>query len=417
MNIAENFGAELRRRRQAAELSLRHLGRLVPCSVGWLSKMENGVGQPTSAMAVRLDAALRANGALLALVNDQEEGADMQRRSVLRALGAAGLAVAGWATSDPFDLPRRVGVEHVTDVVETTAIYRAWVSRHGGAAVRQPTANLLERAAGLHPAATDPKVQRDLLVAMADIAGLGAYIARDLGAHASAAEHSRLALSAAAGAGDIALGAHTIVRMAGHNIELRQPTETIALLDAAHRQASRILTPGDRANQECIRAWAHAQLGDVEQVKRAVEAAEDAFASTSTTPSAAWAAQHVTEAELYSLTGAAYVDLARREPRYAHIAIDRLTRAIDLRRESLARNRVLDQISLAQALLQVAEPAEAGRIALQAQRDRTGITSRRLASRFNELAADLRPHHRDCSTITQFLNQRPLVATKSPRSL
>ncbi|MFY1634485.1 hypothetical protein ACN27F_14605 [Solwaraspora sp. WMMB335] len=356
-------------------------------------------------MAAQLDAALRASGVLLTLVDDTEGGADMQRRSVLRALGAAGLAVAGWPTSSPAELPRRVGPDHVADVVETTAIYRAWVSRHGGTAVRQPAALLLERAANLHAAATDARTRNDLLVALADLAGLGAYIARDIGAHASAAEHARLALSAAAGAGETALGAHTIVRMAGHSIELRQPTQTIALLDAVQRQTSD-LTPGDRANQACIRAWAHAQLGDADQVIRAVDTAEDAFVGAPITSSTAWAAQHVTEAELYSLTGAAYVDLARRHPRYAQDAVDRLTRAIDLRRESLARNRVLDQISLAQAFLHAAEPDEAGRVALRAHNDRTGITSRRVDGRFNELIAALRPFQRQHNTIQDFFDRR-----------
>ncbi|MFG3423237.1 multiprotein-bridging factor 1 family protein [Micromonospora sp. NPDC048063] len=408
MNIARSFGEELRHRRTAAKLSLRTLAGKVPCSVGWLSKMENGVGQPTPTMAAQLDTALHANGALLALVNDQEEGADMQRRAVLRALGAAGLVVTGWGTASHTDLPRRVGPEHVADVVETTAIYRAWVTRHGGAAVRQPAAQLLERAAGLHTAATDSKIRHDLLIAIADLAGLGAYIARDLGAHSSATEHAHLALSAAAAAGSTDIGAHTIVRMAGHSLELRQPHQTLSLLDAAHQRAHHLLTPGDWANQACIRAWAHAQLGTIEQVKRSVEAAENAFASTPSKPSATWAAQHATEAELYSLTGAAFVDLARREPQHAKAAIDRLTRAIELRRESAARNRVLDQISLAQALLHAAEPAEAGRVALQAQQDRTGITSRRLDKRFSELAAELRPHRRRHDSIGEFLsNVRP----------
>ncbi|WP_416903042.1 hypothetical protein [Micromonospora echinospora] len=248
---------------------------------------------------------------------------------------------------------------------------------------------------------------------MADLAGLGAYIARDVGAHANAGEHARVALAAAAAAGDIAIGAHTIARMAGHKIELRQPAEALALLDAAQRQANHLLTPGDRANQACIRAWAHAQMGAADEMHRAIDSAEDAFVTAPSIPSAAWAAQHVTEAELYSLTGAAYVDLARRDSSHAQVAIDRLTRAIELRRESVARNRVLDQISLAQALVRGAEPGEAGRVALRALTDRVGIASRRLDNRFNELAAELRPHRRQDTSVMEFLEQRQVVRSEA----
>ncbi|WP_416903043.1 helix-turn-helix domain-containing protein [Micromonospora echinospora] len=91
VKIADTFGAELRRHRQAAGLTLRSLAERVPCSIAWLSKMENGAGHPTKEMAVRLDSTLSADGALLTLVNDDQEEVDMQRRAVLRALSAAGL--------------------------------------------------------------------------------------------------------------------------------------------------------------------------------------------------------------------------------------------------------------------------------------------------------------------------------------
>ncbi|MBW4704641.1 helix-turn-helix transcriptional regulator [Micromonospora sp. RL09-050-HVF-A] len=205
--MSDNFRTELRRRRREANLSLHQLAELVPCDQGYLSKVENGHRRPGPDMTASLDQALGANGALFALAGeDQEGGEDVRRRTVLQALSAAGMAVAGWPLPS-VETPRRVGMDHVADIADSTAVYRGWVSRHGGAAVQQPAAQLLDRAAAMHAAASEPKVRTALLVAIADLAGLGAYIARDIGDHRSADEHAWLALSAATAAGNTALGA------------------------------------------------------------------------------------------------------------------------------------------------------------------------------------------------------------------
>ena len=401
--VSENFRAELRRRRLQAKLSLQQLAEIVPCDQGYLSKVENGHRRPGQEMAASLDQALGADGALFALAGeDQKGGADVRRRAVLQALSAAGMAVAGWPLTSA-DTPRKVGMDHVADVADTTAIYRGWVSRHGGAAVQQPAAQLLERAAAMHSAASSPKLRTALLVAIADLAGLGAYIARDIGEHRSADEHAWLALSAATAAGDTALGGHTVVRMAGHNIELRRPDKTLSLLDTAARRAGELFTPGDRANQACIRAWAHAQAGDADLVRRAVGDAEDAFTRVESTRAPGWAAQHVTEAELYSLTGAAYTDLARVDPRHAPAAIDRLTRALDLRGVSLARNRTLDQLSLAEALLYAGEFDESGRTAIAATHAAGDIKSGRLSLRIAGLTRQMQQHTGKAGAVAEFV--------------
>ncbi|MGC4886627.1 helix-turn-helix domain-containing protein [Micromonospora sp. DT227] len=402
--MSDNFRAELRRRRVESNLSLQQLAEAVPCDQGYLSKVENGRRRPGREMAARLDHALGADGALFALAGEEQKGGeDMRRRAVLQALSVAGMAVAGWPLASA-SRPRKVGMDHVVDIAETTAVYRGWVSRHGGAAVQQPAAQLLEQAAAMHGAASDPTVRTALLVAIADLAGLGAYIARDIGDHRGADEHAWLALSAATAAGDTALGGHTVVRMAGHNIELRRPDKTLSLLDAAATRAGDLFTPGDRANQACIRAWAHAQVGDADLVRRSVGDAEDAFTRVDAASAPSWAAQHVTEAELYSLTGAAYTDLARTSPPHAATAIDRLSRALDLRGVSLARNRTLDQLSLAEALLYAGEFEEAGRTALAATTAAGDINSGRLSMRIAGLSRRMQPHTRKAPAVAEFVS-------------
>lgn len=111
------FGRELRRRREAAGLSLAGLAQLVHYSKSHLSKVEHGIKPPSEGLARRCDHALRADGELAALaaprtppppedesISDPDEvwtvvfdGGDVwfraaSRRQVLAA-GAAGLGL------------------------------------------------------------------------------------------------------------------------------------------------------------------------------------------------------------------------------------------------------------------------------------------------------------------------------------
>jgi hypothetical protein len=70
------FGTELRRRRQLAELSLTQLAELVHYSKGHLSKVESGDKAANATLARMCDNALSAGGALVALVAPLSAGAD-----------------------------------------------------------------------------------------------------------------------------------------------------------------------------------------------------------------------------------------------------------------------------------------------------------------------------------------------------
>ncbi|HEY6748528.1 MAG TPA: helix-turn-helix domain-containing protein [Mycobacteriales bacterium] len=62
------FGAELRRRREAAGLSLAGLAGRTHVSKGYLSKIENGLARASRSVAAACDRSLQAGGELLALV-------------------------------------------------------------------------------------------------------------------------------------------------------------------------------------------------------------------------------------------------------------------------------------------------------------------------------------------------------------
>ena len=62
------FGAELRRMRNAAGMSLTKMAGLLHYSKGYVSKIETGLKQPTQDFARRCDALLEADGRLAELV-------------------------------------------------------------------------------------------------------------------------------------------------------------------------------------------------------------------------------------------------------------------------------------------------------------------------------------------------------------
>ncbi|WP_316774308.1 helix-turn-helix domain-containing protein [Streptomyces sasae] len=68
MTPQEEFAEALRVRREAAKLSLAELAERVHYSKSYLSRVENGLRPPGRLLAERCDAALRADGALLALL-------------------------------------------------------------------------------------------------------------------------------------------------------------------------------------------------------------------------------------------------------------------------------------------------------------------------------------------------------------
>jgi DNA-binding XRE family transcriptional regulator len=85
MNCVPAFGAELRRLRHDARVSLTELARRVHYSKGHLSKIENGRARPTKALASLCDQTFRTGGTLAAMV---PPGHVRRRGNVLLEIGA-----------------------------------------------------------------------------------------------------------------------------------------------------------------------------------------------------------------------------------------------------------------------------------------------------------------------------------------
>jgi transcriptional regulator with XRE-family HTH domain len=346
-----------------------------------------------------------------------EEEDDTNRREMLSGIAATGLALSGFRLPAPGDVPLRVGPQHVEELRRLTGMYRTMTySRGADAELQRGVVRLLDRATTLLGQASSSQLRSELLDAAADAAGLAAYACRDLGQHEWAQQYYLLAMQAAQSAGDHALAGHLVVRMAGHNIELGQPGQVLAYLEAARQPGTRApFTQGELSNQHAIAAWANAQTGDAQGVLREAGSAEDYFAAAEQRTGPDWQVRHVAEAELYSLTGAGYAELARHQPRYAGEAISRLTLALDLRGADGARNATLDTISLAEAHLADHDLRQAVHVTQDALQRADSSASRRIRKRLRELGRQL-GEHRSAPDVAAALEQISTLAPRRPSS-
>jgi transcriptional regulator with XRE-family HTH domain len=143
------FGAELRRLRTAAGLSLAQLAREVHYSKGYLSKIETGVRLPAPDLARRCDEAVLAGGALLALVPSRRQP---RQPTETWDFGVAELAApqppAGLRAAAEPPLPVRAAFRPLVDQVLRAAGPAAVLRSFRGLAHRTRT-DLLLRAARL----------------------------------------------------------------------------------------------------------------------------------------------------------------------------------------------------------------------------------------------------------------------------
>lgn len=321
-----------------------------------------------------------------------------------RSVIATGMTLVGLGLGLRSDVPDRIGPEYAGELEEAVEAYRAQVYRRGASRqLQREVTDLLSRAAGSIAHARTSKVRVHVMNSAADAAGLAGYVCRDLGQHGLAQQHYLLAVQIARAAGDRGHVGHLVVRLAGHNIEMVRPADALAYLDLARRSdLADGFTHGELSNQHAIEAWACAQAGLTARAVRSAALAEAEAAREDHRNGPGWRTRHVAEAELYSLTGAGYAELARHEPVFADEAIRRLNRALELRGGESARNRTLDTISLAEAHLAAHDVAESARTAARAVGSARSSSSQRVRRRLGELRQRLAPYLDEAELATAF---------------
>ncbi|MET7708921.1 helix-turn-helix transcriptional regulator [Micromonospora sp. NPDC005413] len=280
---ATAFGAELRRRRLAAGMSLTDLGRLTYYSRGHLSKIENGFKRPGPDLARLLDAALDASGALSQTLPPTAQrhraapppsGVDPwlltltpEGSFVFDARGPAGESqpdhrTLRWSVSSPAQARSAA----LSPVASYNAIFDH-VRIIGQVAGPAEVLPVLVTATGTLRAMARHGSNPEVLALAARFAEYTGWMAQELGNDAAALWWTGQAAQLATAGGDDDLAAYGYVRRALIALYRRHPHDTVALARRARAKAKGPRVRGLAALRE---AQGHALTGDAPACRRAL---------------------------------------------------------------------------------------------------------------------------------------------------
>lgn len=286
------FGAELRRFRIAAGLSLAQLGKAVHYTKGYLSRIENGNQAPNPALARQCDAVLNTGGALAALLpaptttiatpadRAEEWTLDVPASGAGRSLVVPHLpccANIGWFPTAADD--QRHGLAAAAGDGLTVDFFRTQFNQsvHLGELVSSrailPTvtthANTLWSLALVAP----PTSRLPLMTLATLNATYAGWLALETGDDHAALRWSRTAVELAEMTGDTDLIVYALTREAGVAVFRDDPAHVLALTDRIRgfpRVATRFLRIA--ADRE---AQGHALLGNYDHCRRALDRSTD----------------------------------------------------------------------------------------------------------------------------------------------
>lgn len=287
------FGEELRRRRLAADLTLAQLARTVFYSTSQLSKVERGIKAPSRELARQCDAALGANGELIALAgekavkpltddrvidDDREVGpmppsADwrdqpppMSRRHLIEAGILSIPAIRGGRDMIPaelddstipiifrtiFDQYRRLG-----QIIDPARLLPTLITQ----------VNSLQELS----LAARSRTRSELLVLAARYAEYAGWLAQEAGQEQAALWWTRRAGDLARAGGDQQFASYGLVRHALVTLYRDDAAQTIGLARQARQGATSPRIQGLAAQRE---AQGHALAGDYDACMRALDSA------------------------------------------------------------------------------------------------------------------------------------------------
>jgi transcriptional regulator with XRE-family HTH domain len=277
-----SFGAELRRFRMAAGLSLAELAKAVHYTKGYLSKVENSDKPPNPILARLCDATLGADGALMALLPQESQTLGEPRAEKwMLDIAADGTGRPVPATHPlcchdnplPVD-PRRdlaatagddLTVEHYRARFNASVRYGESVSSRAVLPGVSADANMLWSMALVAPARTKPAL---LTLATLNATYTG-WLAVETDDHQAAQRWSRTAVGLAEIVGDPNLIAYSLTREAGVAVFRDDPVYILALTDRIRSEPG-VATRFRRiaADRE---AQGHALLGNYDLCRRALD--------------------------------------------------------------------------------------------------------------------------------------------------
>ncbi|UCM87808.1 helix-turn-helix domain-containing protein [Streptomyces marincola] len=270
-DIPPQFGVALRKLRVGARLTLSQLARKVHYSKSHLSKVENGRQQPTPQFARLCDSALRADGALTALVpaKTAADGATGRGRGIGRreamSVGAAsvlGLGLVGPA--DPAPAEEGIALDIFRSLFDH---FRRLGQVAGPQAVLPALAAQTRTLRDLAGRAKSP-LRAPLLFLGSRYSEFTGWMAQEAGDERAALRWTNQAVALATASGDRELAVYADVRRALIAMYRGDAAETVALSRAAAAAPAGPRVHGLAALQE---AQGHALAGDHDACRRSLD--------------------------------------------------------------------------------------------------------------------------------------------------
>ncbi|MFE7661303.1 helix-turn-helix domain-containing protein [Streptomyces celluloflavus] len=324
MDIPLRFGAELRRLREGAGMTLQQLADVTSYSRGHLSKIERGVNPPTMNLVQCCDAYFDAGGRLRRAFSVEAESAEKKpkpaRRQVI-ATGVGSLLATRFAEGGRPD--------HVSDSeLPPDALFQDQLHqmKQLGQSLR-PSAILpalrsqASTVIALATRATGPS-RAGLLVTASRFAEYIGWVAQEGGDEVAALNATAEAVELARAGGDEYLADYALVRRALVMYYNGNAPRTIALAQQAQRSGAPPRIRGLAAQRE---AQGHALAGDERACGRALDRARDLLAVEEAPSSPVLGTTQLAD-PVSMVTGWCLYDLGR--PRQAAAVLDRECRRI-----------------------------------------------------------------------------------------
>ncbi|MBB5156423.1 helix-turn-helix domain-containing protein [Saccharopolyspora phatthalungensis] len=284
------FGAELRRLRIAAGLSLTRMAALVHYSKGHLSKIETGSKRPTPDFARRCDAILDAGGKLARMAPAQPSEAPLPEEARDGEVWLMSLGSDGKSWFQPMDrrqalaagaasvLAFGMGTGHAAAEDGTIPVLRAMFDQFRQLGqTASPSVVLPALIAQTHTlrelaARSRPRLRAEILALNSRYAEFAGWMAQESGNDRAALWWTDRAVELAEAGEDRTLAAYSLVRRALVTLYREDARETIDLAHQAQRTGASTRIRGLAAQRE---AQGHALAGDYNACMRSLERARD----------------------------------------------------------------------------------------------------------------------------------------------
>ena len=250
------------------------------------------------------------------------EDQDVKRREAIALAAKIGLTSADRAIVDApvtaSPVPARIGAPNVARVAATTRCLMAQDKAFGGGCCRDAVFGHLSWARQLREASASEDVQRALEAALARLESLAGWTSRDLCLPLSAQRCYLRSLESARRAEEPILAAHALGTLGGLYLQAGHFPEALQLFRLGALPVQDVASPGMLAGLVLSEAQAHADLGSIDEVERALRRAEEHYARAQEAPDE-WVGIVVLpdHSDLPAGRANAYSRLARHDQRFA----------------------------------------------------------------------------------------------------